>query len=556
MDLSTFNAAGSLGARTDVLAFADALTDAVIVAESSGQILFANRAACALLGWAAGDLVGQAVSVLVPARLRDAHETGFRRYSESGEGHIIGVPIRLSALRADGHEVAIELLISELNVADGERFVIGTLRDVAQRLDLERESALVHQILDVITHSTGSGKIQRLLSAIGTSLGYPMTNLWVLDGGGRTLGCDQTWTAPTANLADFVDITRATALPRGVGLPGRVWASGDPAWITDLAVEPNFPRSEAARRAGLGSGLAFGLVAPDRGVVGVIELFRHERFEPETALLTALSFLGSQLGAWLEHSRIEADRAELANRERRVADELRRSLLPPSLPSIEGLDLAARFRPGGDIAVGGDFYDSFELDPGALCLAIGDVCGQGAEAASVTAQVRYTIRALAPSAEAPAAVLQRTNEALLARPETNARFCTAVLGFARRHGPDVRVRLASAGHPLPLIVRSDGAVDTVKCRGSLLGVLADGSWDDVEVTLRGGDSLVLYTDGVSEAHIVGHEQFGDTGFAALLSTLAGADADTLVQAVQDAAVQHAGTSPDDIAVLIMRVNQS
>src|SRR5204862_2886087 len=153
---------------------------------------------------------------------------------------------------------------------------------------------------------------------------------------------------------------------------------------------------------------------------------------------------------------------------RSVVRTLQGSLLPPHLPAVPRLELAARFRPAGaGIEVGGDFYDIFEASPDQWAITLGDVCGKGAEAAALTALTRYTIRAAAMYEKGPDGVLRVLNEALL-RQRGDFRFTTLVYCVLDLAGDRPVLRVACGGHPRPLLVRSDGSGQAVGVIGPLL----------------------------------------------------------------------------------------
>ncbi len=246
------------------------------------------------------------------------------------------------------------------------------------------------------------------------------------------------------------------------------------------------------------------------------------------------------------------DNARLEERERQIATTLQRSLLPPSLPDIPGVDAAARYRAGGEgTVVGGDLYDLFAVDD-AWAVVVGDVCGKGAEAAALTAMVRYTIRAEAEHHAGPTEVLVALNDAIL-RHQTDGRFCTVLLGRLRTHGGGASIRLACAGHPQPVLLRASGEVEPVPCRGRLLGIVSEASAPAVDVELAPGDAIVCFTDGVTEAR--GPDgMFGDARLAATIAAGAGEDADALADRVTDAVLAWSEERrQDDLAVLVLRV---
>jgi PAS domain S-box-containing protein len=252
-----------------------------------------------------------------------------------------------------------------------------------------------------------------------------------------------------------------------------------------------------------------------------------------------------------EHeARVAAEAAERATR--RVAVALQRSLLPPHLPVVPGIDLAAVYRAGGEGSeVGGDFYDVFDLGGGRWGVAIGDVRGKGAEAAAVTALLRYSIRTAAVSEERPSAVLRVVNEALL-RTEPGDDFCTAVYATLDVRRAAARLTLAIGGHPPPLLLRPGAGVAAIGAPGTLLGAVDAPSLHDVELGLAAGDTLLLYTDGVTESRTP-DGLFGMERLATLLEGCAGLDAAAVARRVEDAVVDQPGhVAVDDVALLVVR----
>lgn len=238
-----------------------------------------------------------------------------------------------------------------------------------------------------------------------------------------------------------------------------------------------------------------------------------------------------------------------------LAKTLQESLLPPELPDIAGIDIGASFHPAGDGSqIGGDFYDVFALNDDEWCAVIGDVCGKGAEAARLTGLTRYTLRATTVSVRSLEANLVHLNNALVRQYEQDSlrakqRFATATVVRFRADEDGVVVEAGSGGHPPALIVRADGTIEELACRGPLLGVFPDGTFVTAQTRLAARDMIVLYTDGVTEARR-DSEQFGDQRLWKLLSTTVGRSASDVAAAVQGAALDfQGGTARDDIAVL-------
>jgi anti-sigma regulatory factor (Ser/Thr protein kinase) len=178
------------------------------------------------------------------------------------------------------------------------------------------------------------------------------------------------------------------------------------------------------------------------------------------------------------------------------------------------------------------------------------VSGKGPEAAALTALARYTIRSAAMNDWAPAHVLRRLNESLLQ--ETESQFITVALAYLRQEPERTLVRLVLGGHPLPCVVRADGRVEAVGTPGTLLGIRSDIRLTEVELFLEPGDSMLLYTDGVTEAGPRG-APFGEHGLQELLATLGGADPEVLVSTIDVAAMDAgAGRARDDVALIAIQ----
>jgi serine phosphatase RsbU (regulator of sigma subunit) len=322
------------------------------------------------------------------------------------------------------------------------------------------------------------------------------------------------------------------------------------ATISSSAGDP-FTRGITA--ASPGGGTTGGALGPPSGVMlrgagrplGMLEVAdRPEReFTPrDEAILAQLGQLAS----------VAIAKSQAYTRERHIAQVLQRSLLPPTLPVVPGLTTAVRFIAAGEgIEVGGDFYDLFRARGTAVAALIGDVCGKGPEAASVTALARHTLRAAAAYEARPSAVLALLHRALR-EARDDGRFCTvAYCDFEVR--PDgARMLLCCGGHPLPLILRANGSVEPVGKLGTLLGADVEPVLSDVVVDLAPGDVIVLYTDGVTEVRAGRKEIFGHRDLADLLASCSGLPADSVAQRIQDAVLEAANGRPrDDIAILVV-----
>ncbi|MDQ3642601.1 MAG: SpoIIE family protein phosphatase, partial [Actinomycetota bacterium] len=310
---------------------------------------------------------------------------------------------------------------------------------------------------------------------------------------------------------------------------------------------------EAARRVGALSYVAVPLLGLRR-VLGAITLvttsISHRHYGPEDVAL-------AEDMAWRVAMGLE--RASMHEEMRRVAQTLQASLLPSVPPTIPGLDVGTRYMAAEEgTVVGGDFYDVFALGADSWAVVVGDVCGQGVEAAVVTGLARHTVRSSALEHDSPATVLSHLNEVLLASgpataSETDPRFCTVCLARLEVTAGGATVTLAMGGHPLPYVLGADGTVRQIGRPGSLIGVVPHAAVADEKHHIGPGDALVLYTDGISERHY-GANFFGERGIEEALTAAAGLSADAIAGRIEDAARRFVDGQPsDDMAVVVVRV---
>ncbi|MGX1881483.1 PP2C family protein-serine/threonine phosphatase [Streptomyces sp. NPDC055287] len=254
--------------------------------------------------------------------------------------------------------------------------------------------------------------------------------------------------------------------------------------------------------------------------------------------------------------RAEWDKACLED----FASALQRTLLPPALPAVPGLELACHYQTASPQDVGGDFYDVFPLGGARWAFFLGDVCGKGAEAAAVTSLTRYTLREAAHHHEEPEGVLAALNAALLLDASVGSRFCTCLFGFlepAVETGFDITV--ASGGHPPAYHIheRPGGGVrvEAVHIKGGMLvGALEEAAFTSRRLHLGPGQALLLYTDGLTESRLADETMLGESGVADFLSRRTGpADATALVDDAV-ALLQGLPQAPaDDVALLALSV---
>ncbi|WP_107030834.1 PP2C family protein-serine/threonine phosphatase [Streptomyces sp. NRRL F-2799] len=248
----------------------------------------------------------------------------------------------------------------------------------------------------------------------------------------------------------------------------------------------------------------------------------------------------------------EADRARLQD----ALAVLQQSLLPDTLPPVPGVEAAAYYHTAHPDQLGGDFYDVFPIDGKRFGFFLGDVCGKGPQAAAVTSLTRYTLRAAALHDPDPISALTTLNKALHERYASGGdpRYCTAVFGILE---PDaetgqVAVRLASGGHPPVIVVRADGTADFLPTPGGLLvGVLPSARFVTASTVLTHGDTLLLYTDGITEARTGENRTrlFGDEALLAFAAGHAGKPPTALIAALTGLLQTFGDGLDDDTALL-------
>ena len=199
--------------------------------------------------------------------------------------------------------------------------MVGVSMDITQRKRSEQRLATQHAVTRILSESTTVGEaIPRILQAICESLGWEVGGFWNVGRDAHVLRCIDLWHTPSMEIAEFEAVSRQYTFPPGIGLPGRVWSSGESAWIADVVKDRNFPRASFAAKNGLHVAFGFPILLGSE-ILGVIEFFSHEIQEPDQELLEMMTAIGSQIGQFIERKRAEEERAQLLVREQTARAE-------------------------------------------------------------------------------------------------------------------------------------------------------------------------------------------------------------------------------------------
>jgi PAS domain S-box-containing protein len=549
-------------------AILESALDCIISMDHRGQIIEWNPAAERVFGHAREDVLGrQLADVIVPPSFRDRHRRGLARYVATGEGRILGRRMELPALRADGTEFPAELTITRVE-APGPPVFTGVVRDITDRLRAEAEKERLLEVAQA-EREAAERATERLTfladvsSALGSSLDYR-----------RTLRRVARLAIPRVADACVIYIVQEDGsiarLAIEVAEPAhQALAERLAEFSIDPAAPEGVPKVLRTGRAELHREADARLLAADvddpEALVKILEPMRITSWMcvPLMArgrILGAISFVSTRSDrrysgedlAFAEdlarRSALAIDNARLFEERTHIARSLQRSLLPPELPEIPGLEVAARYRPAGlGNEVGGDFYDLFEIGSGRWGLAVGDVCGKGAEAAALTGLARYTIRESAAHDSRPSSVLTSLNQALLRHEELQ--LCTVAFGHLRLEDGRALLTVGCGGHPLPLLLRANGQPGVAGTAGTILGVFDDPDVPDLDVELGPGDAVVFYTDGVTDERTA-PGGLDERRLRSLLRSCRGMGAEGIADVV-DRAVED---PRDDVALLVLRLS--
>jgi PAS domain S-box-containing protein len=528
--------------RSRLATIVESSEDAILSKNLDGIILTWNRAAEKMYGYAAAEVVGRPILLLVPPE-RTGEVQAILKQLKRGERLENYETVRL---RKDGTRIEVSLNISPMPDATGcvtAASVIG--RDITTRKRSERRLSAVHAVTRALARSASLEEAAApLLQTVGETLRCDLGVLWQVDAADEVLRCAEVWHVPGIEVTAFERFSRQITFARYEGLPGRAWSTGEPAWVA----EAPFPRSVAAQRNEPCGALAFPLRS-DANTLGVLEFFSPDLRQSDEDLFRMVNDLGSQIAQFIERRQAEMT-LHAREREFSLARTIQQGLLPKAPPVLPGFEIAGVSSSTQE--TGGDYFDFIPLSDGHWGIAIGDASGHGIAAALLMAETRAYLRAFALTHTDPGQVLDCVNQRLVDDITTD-HFVTFFL--ARLSPLTLSLVYSSAGHLPSYVFDGRGEVKLVlPSTGLPLGVDRSGDFPTGPVVhLEPGDLVFLLSDGIVEARLGDGRQFGiGRALKVVQARRHEPAADIVAALVQEVRAWSGGALADDMTAIILK----
>jgi PAS domain S-box-containing protein len=534
--------------RAHLAAVVENTQEAVMSKDLDGIITSWNDGATRLYGYLPNEAIGKPISILIPP---DHAREEWRILERIREGERVEA-YETERIRKDGVRIDVLLTVSPIN--DPILGVVGAsivVRDITAEKRQRSAQEFLARAAAALDASLDRDEIARTIVETAVP---DLAELCVIDfcADDGSIGNATVAAADPATATELERLRREYPLDlEGEHPVARVLRTGRSIVVHDLTepqAEDQVAQSDEHRqfmkRAGYNSAAVAPMVARGRlvGSLSFLHVANSRRFDERD--LALLEDLAARAAMALDNARLYADRD-------RIARVLQRGLRPDEPDPIPGLDVAVVFEAAGEgIELGGDFYDVIPVTA-AYYVLVGDVSGHGAEVAAYTAQIRHTVRALAPFSDQPAQIVERVNSVLV-ETDTGDRFATLQLArIESRDSGAIDVELASAAHPPAVIARADGTTETLS-GGAIVGV-----WQDVEigvhkVTIEPEETLLVYTDGWLEAGPVESHRTSEE-LARAVAAGAGDGLDALLDRLRTDALTRGGmVLRDDLVLLAIR----
>jgi PAS domain S-box-containing protein len=531
------------------------LSEAVTVTDAARKMRYANQAAADLLGCATPEELVALPLGTIFAQWESTHEDGRPVQVEDVPSYKIvnGEPAEPLLTRIVNRETGEQrwrlVKAAPLRGPDGEPMAVSVIEDVTDAKEAELRQSFLAQAGVTLSSSLD---FEETLQGVARLVVPGLADWCALD----VIDANQRLKLVAVAHVDPEKVAFARAFRdryppdpnEDSGLYG-VLRSGRPELYPDLPDElleqsiEDREQLETIRALGMRSVMLIPMVVGGRtiGVLTMVSAESRRAFDEDD--LVFAGDLARRAATAVENARLYTERAT-------AALTLQESLLPARLPTVPGWQLASSYAAGDTTAdVGGDFFDVVELDEGFLAV-VGDVTGKGVQAAALTAQARHTLATAARFDPNPAAVVGLLNDVLVHRSEIS--LLTVACAHVVPSESGARLRITSAGHPLPVLARPGQAPTTVGPPGLLLGITGTARWTQSEIELAPGDTLLFYTDGVTDTPS-GSERFGEERLLAAVPE-APADPREMIAAVLTALREfQVGDVVDDRAMLALQL---
>jgi PAS domain S-box-containing protein len=495
----------------------DNLKEVIFQTDTARRLTFLNPAWTEITGLSLYESLGKRFLELIHPDDRQLHDEQFQSLikCQKDDCHY-----QVRYLTKNGGVAHLEVYACVM-LADDDTVIgiSGTLNDITERKRREQHLSAEHATARVLAESaTLSVATPKILQAICESLGWTLGELWSVDARANVLRCVETWHLQSVDVSEFEEETSQIAFALGVGLPGRVWESAEPAWIANVIEDVSFRRASIAAKVGLRAAFGFPILSGDEKL-GVMTFFIREEQPPDADLLNTMAAIGSQIGQFIKRKQAEEELQRqnlMLEAELHQASEYVRSRLP--LPLTGTVTTQAQFVPS--LQLGGDAYDYYWLDADHLAVYLLDVAGHGVRPALLSVSVLNVLRSQSlPNTNfyQPSAVLASLNHVFQMN-ENGDDYFTIWYGVYNR----IKHQLiyACAGHP-PAILLSDASTATpVKQLGSLsipIGMLPDAEFDDDFCEIQPGSTLYIFSDGVYEIYQLDGKIWGLNAFIDFLT---------------------------------------
>lgn len=541
-----------LGGSRALIGVLDALADAVTIRAPDDRLIYANRAALERLGLdSVEDLRSADPRGLMGGWITTGEDGGPIAMDDLPSVRLLrGArpdPLILRTVhRESGEERWVVLKATAIrDASDAIRAAVTIIEDVTAAKRASLRSEFLAEAARVLSSSLDYEETLRNVAALAVPDIADWCAVDLFDSEDRRVQVAIAHVDPTKlEMAERLRAYQPTQLDPDRGL-GKVLRTGEPELVADIPDEllaeaaADAKHLELLRAVGLRSALVVPMKVRGRtiGAISMVAAESERRFGVED--VDFAGHIADRAALAVENARLYTERSH-------IAETLQQSLLPDSLPTIQGWEATALYRPSGpESEVGGDFYDLWPVGEDWIAI-IGDVTGKGVEAAALTSLARHTAMEASETSSEPSYILSRVDAAL--KRHGDLAMCTAMaIRFRGATGT-----VAIGGHP-PLIHLSEGGIRQLETHGSMLGCLEDASWPQEAFRMSPGETVVAITDGVTDALGKGGARFGEHRLNEVLKNGAGEPVAKLLDRVTEALdAFEVGEQADDMALLLMR----